>query len=479
MSPRQGVKRALRSGLVVVVLATLLAGITAGVVLAKSSTYESLRIFSEVLQLVQSNYVEEVNSEELLQGSIRGMLRTLDPHTSFMPPEMFKEMQVETEGSFGGLGIEITIRDDQLTVVAPIADTPADRAGIMADDRIIKVDGQLTKNLTVLEAVRRMRGPKGTSVTITVRRPNEFEAKDFTLTRDIIPIRSVRAELLEKTIGYVRLTNFQKTSTDELDKALLSMRVQGMTSIILDLRNNPGGLLNQAVAVAERFIPKASLIVTTKGRKANQDLAYRATYDGTVYDEPMIALVNAGSASAAEIVAGALQDHSRAVLVGERSFGKGSVQTILPLSNGSGLRLTTARYYTPSGRVIHNEGIMPSIVVSLKPPAKPEKGSPPQPQVIRERELERRFKGLEEEQAEPQEPQAEQPAGEAPGAQREKKKETTTDSDGDKAKPRSRRDFSLDLEKDVQLRRAVELLKSWQIFIRKQPGQVTTKAEAQ
>ncbi|MBI3090616.1 MAG: S41 family peptidase [Candidatus Tectomicrobia bacterium] len=478
MSPRQGVKRVLRSGLVVVVLATLLAGITAGVVLAKSSTYESLRIFSEVLQLVQSNYVEEVNSEELLQGSIRGMLRTLDPHTSFMPPEMFKEMQVETEGSFGGLGIEITVRDDQLTVVAPISGTPADRAGIMPDDRIIKVDGQLTKNLTLLDAVRRMRGPKGTSVTITVRRPNEFEAKDFTLTRDVIPIRSVRAELLEKTIGYVRLTNFQKTSTDELDKALQSMRVEGMTSIILDLRNNPGGLLNQAVAVAERFLPKGTLIVTTKGRKANQDLVYRANYDGIVYDEPMIALVNAGSASAAEIVGGALQDHNRAVLIGERSFGKGSVQTILPLSNGSGLRLTTARYYTPSGRVIHNEGITPSIVVALKPAAKPEKGSP-QPPVIRERDLERRFKGLEEEQVEPEEPQGEQPAGEAPGAQREKKKETTSESDGDKAKPRSRRDFSLDLEKDVQLRRAVELLKSWQIFMRKQPGQMTTKAEAQ
>ncbi len=471
-------KRTTRSMLVVGFAVVLIAAVTVGVVLAKSSTYENLKVFSEVLQLIQSNYVETVDTEKLVQGAIRGMLRTLDAHTSYMPPQMFHEMQVETEGSFGGLGIEITIRDDQLTVVSPIEGTPAYRAGIQADDRIVRVDGQPTKDLNLIEAVRRMRGPKGTKVTITILRKGLREPKDVTITRDIIPIRSVRSQMLEDDIGYVRVSNFQQTSSIELDKALDSLELKGMNSLVLDLRNNPGGLLNQAVGVTERFLSKGLVVVSTKGRKQNQDVVFRAGRETGVFDGPMVVLVNAGSASASEIVSGALQDHHRALVIGVPTFGKGSVQTILPLSNGAGLRLTTARYYTPLGKIIQEKGVTPDIAVEVAPLQAAAATPPTQPRRRRPRreiDLERHLKG---DPVEPPADETDSPEKEPQGKlENGESEEAPATEKQDEPKTKSRRSWKIDLMKDVQLRRAVDVLKGWRIF-KKTLSPSVTKAQA-
>ncbi|MBI2876372.1 MAG: S41 family peptidase, partial [Candidatus Tectomicrobia bacterium] len=303
---------------------------------ARGEVYDELRIFSEVLSLVQKKYVEDVKSEELVRGAISGMLRTLDPHSSYMSPDIFKEMQVETEGSFGGLGIEITLKDEQLTVVSPIEGTPAYESGIKSGDRILKVNGELTKDFTLLEAVKRMRGPAGTKVTLTIMREGFAEPKDFELTRAIIKIKSVKWKMQDETIGYVRLASFNKTTADELENALEEMEKKKMAGLILDLRNNPGGLLDQAVRVTEFFLKKGDLIVYTKGRSDDQNLRFVARGKDAYLGFPMVVLVNEGSASASEIVSGALQDLERAVIMGTKTFGKGSVQTIVPLSDGSG-----------------------------------------------------------------------------------------------------------------------------------------------
>jgi carboxyl-terminal processing protease len=425
--------------LVVVVLVSASFLIGAGMakrVLARGDDYENLRVFTEVLSLVQSNYVEDVDSKKLIDGAIKGMLRTLDPHTSYMPPEVYKEMQVETEGQFGGLGIEITVRDDQLTVVSPIEDTPAFRAGLKAGDRILKIDGEPTKDLTLLDAVRKMRGPRGTSVTITIMRDDFDAPKDFTITRDVIKIHSVSARKLEGDIGYVRLRNFHKTTVEELEEALHELEEQKITGLVLDLRNNPGGLLNQAVEVVDRFVGKDQLIVYTQGRIRNQNMRFTSKGDRPHLDYPLVILVNGGSASASEIVAGALQDLGRAIVLGTQTFGKGSVQTIIPLSDGSGLRLTTARYYTPKGYLIQGKGITPDIKVENKPVEKAEAPQATRRQV-REKDL--------------------------PNAlDKEKDKE---DQEG-KSEPQDAesRPIVFGSNEDLQLQRAVELLKGWTIF---------------
>src|SRR5574341_1273628 len=350
-------------------LLVLTSGVHHGVT-AQEETYEKLKVFTEVLSIVQSNYVDEVNSKDLLYGAVRGMLETLDPHSSFMPPDIFKEMQVETQGSFGRLGIEITVRERQLTVVAPIEGTPADRAGLHAGDRIVEIDGKPTKDLTLQEAVRRLRGPKGSKVTIGVLREGWSEPKSFEIVREVIQVRSIRSKYLGDGLDYVRINAFQERTGKDLEKAIEQLLKEGAKAFVLDLRNNPGGLLNQAVFVSDLFLDKGQLIVYTSGRMKNQDLRFTAEHSSNFPKFPMVVLVNGGSASASEIVAGSLQDHKRAVLLGTKTFGKGSVQTVIPLTDGSGLRLTTAKYFTPSGRSIHGSGIEPDILVEpARPPA--------------------------------------------------------------------------------------------------------------
>src|SRR5215467_436964 len=372
-----------------------------------TEVYEDLKTFSEVLNAVQKNYVDETKVKDLVQGAIRGMLATLDPHSAYMTPEMYKEMQVETKGEFGGVGIQIGVKENRLAVIAPIEGTPAHRAGIKAGDFITKVNDESTKDLTLMDAVQKMRGPKGTKVNLTVQRDGTPELLQFTLVRDTIKIESVKAKTLDN-MGYIRLTQFQEATGRDLSKALKQFKEQKVQGTILDLRNNPGGLLTAAVEVSEQFLPSGKLVVYTKGRESKKDEWFAKGKD-QMEDAPMIVLVNEGSASASEIVAGALQDWGRAVIVGTTSFGKGSVQTILPLGDGSGLRLTTAKYYTPKGRSIHGVGIAPDIVVKGKPSA-----TPP----IREKDLD---KTLREGSGSPAEPPVETPPAAKPESKGDRK----------------------------------------------------------
>jgi len=352
--------------------------------------YQNLEIFTDVLSLIQNSYVDEIDTKQLVYGAIRGMLATLDPHSSFLTPDMFEEMQADTHGEFGGLGLEITIRDQRLQVVSPIEGTPAFAAGIKAGDQIIAIDGRPTQDMEIMEAVGLLRGPSGSAVEITIARPGEKEPLDFSIERAIIQVESVKSRAVNDHYGYARISQFQDRTVDELKTQLEQLRKDApggsLPGLILDLRNNPGGLLEQAVAVSDLFLNKG-LIVYTEGRETESQFEFSAHAAGTEPDYPLIVLINGGSASASEIVAGALQDHSRAIILGEQSFGKGSVQTIIPLSDKSGLRLTTARYFTPSGRSIQALGITPDIVVSDLPLTPPEQNEPG----LREADLQNHF----------------------------------------------------------------------------------------
>ncbi|MCC6220519.1 MAG: S41 family peptidase [Deltaproteobacteria bacterium] len=330
-------------------------------------SYANLRIFTDVMALVQKNYVEEVQLSNLVEGAIKGMLLSLDPHSSYLTKEMYSELQVETKGEFGGLGIEITVKDGLLTVVAPIEGSPASRAGVKPGDQIIKIGDEFAKDFTLLEAVRKMRGPKGSPLTIHVHRDGVKQLIPITVIRDIIEVQSVRSRVLEDGFVYLRLSQFQEGSASEVLSALSNLenktKNKKITGLVLDLRNNPGGLLTQAVRVSDLFLDEG-VVVYTQGRLESQNQKYFANKDGTEPTYPMVVIINEGSASASEIVAGALQDHRKALIVGTRSFGKGSVQTILPMGTGTALRLTTALYYTQSGRSIQAEGIVPDVVVT-------------------------------------------------------------------------------------------------------------------
>ncbi len=403
---------------------------TAAVAANQEDDYKNLEIFTDVISLVRSHYVEEIDMEKLIYGAIRGMLSTLDPHSSFLTPEMYEEMQADTHGEFGGLGIEITVKDGELIIVSPIEDTPAYIAGIKPGDKIIKINGQPTRDIGVMEAVRLMRGPKGEAITISIQRLGADQLQDFTIIRDIIKIKSVKSNLLQGRYGYVRIAQFQDRTSSDLKEHLLELRQDNdgrLDGVILDLRNNPGGLLNQAVAVTDLFLDEG-LIVYTEGRDVESKMTFSAQQIGTEPEYPLVVLINGGSASAAEIVAGALQDHGRAIILGEQSFGKGSVQTIIPLGDKSGLRLTTARYFTPSGRSIQARGISPDIVVSAI--LTTGQNMPDLP--VREEDLEHHFKPLSEEQPEQQ-------------------KRTTTE-------------LSQEEKQDNQLRRALDLLKGINIL---------------
>ncbi len=359
----------MRKGLVIgallVVLTLSLGGSAVSKVTDNAATYEQLRLFTEVLSIVQNQYVDEVPPKELIYSAIKGTLRGLDPHSSFLDPDSYREMQVETSGSFGGLGIEITLKDDILTVVSPIDGTPAYRAGLLTGDRIVKIDGLSTKDMQLADAVKRMRGKPGSKVTITVLREGWAEPKDFDIVREQIKVQSVKAVPMGDGVEYLKLRQFQEQSPHDLETQLEKFSKDGMKALILDLRNNPGGLLTAAVEVSEKFIDDGKLVVYTEGRVRNQNMRFSAHAKRGYSQMPMVILVNQGSASASEIVAGALQDWGRATIVGTQTFGKGSVQTIIPLSDGSGLRLTTAKYFTPKGRSIHGKGITPDVVVEV------------------------------------------------------------------------------------------------------------------
>lgn len=407
-------------------MAALIGKWTIGTVNAQGS-YEELKTFTEVLTLIKKNYVDEVKTKDLITSAIKGMVSSLDPHSGFMTPESFKELQVETKGEFGGLGIQIGIKDSVLTVIAPIDDTPAYKAGIKAGDKIIKIAGESTRNMEIEKAVTKMRGPKGTPIVLTIFREGWTDPKDFTIIRDIIKIKSVKPKMLDASIGYIKLTQFQESTATDLSTGLADLKKKGMTSIILDLRNDPGGLLNSAVDVAEQFLPPKQLVVYIKGRTGDK-IEYFTEGDKPSYTGiPMVVLVNQGSASASEIVAGALKDWKRAIIIGTQTFGKGSVQSLIPLSDGSGLRLTTAKYYTPNGTSIQNVGITPDIIVKLAA----QEGQVNHT-VIREKDLQGHLKN-------------------------ETLKEDTEEKEPSVP-------FEVEEKDDNQLQRAIDTLKTWKVF---------------
>ena len=339
----------------------------------RENVYDEVRLFMGVMERVRQDYVdgEKVSYKELISAAMRGMLSTLDPHSEFMEPSKYTDLKNDTEGAFGGVGIVVGMRDNVLTVVAPMEDTPAHAAGIMTADKIVGIEGKSTEKLTLSDAVKILRGKPGTEVTLSILRPATGQVKDYTLERSIIKVDTVkdingRSEfpIGEENIGYIRISQFGEHTTDEFESALKKLERQGMEGLILDLRNNPGGLLEQAVNVCDIFLERGQLIVSTEGRSPRMRAEeFRAT-GGDEYPELDIAiLVNNGSASASEIVSGCLQDVGRAFIIGEQTFGKGSVQSIMPLDNGAALRLTTAKYYTPSHKVIHEKGITPDAVV--------------------------------------------------------------------------------------------------------------------
>jgi carboxyl-terminal processing protease len=337
--------------------------------------YEQIELFSNAMTIVQSEYVEEVEPKKLVYGALEGLLSSLDSYSQFMDPDSFKEMEIDTRGEFGGLGIEIGIRDGVLTIIAPIDGTPAEKAGLKAGDKIVKIDGGLTRGLKLTEAVKKLRGKPGTKVALTVLREGEGKLLDFTITRNIIKIKSVKlAKVLTDDIGYIRLVEFQENTPRELVTQLSGLKKEGMKALILDLRNNPGGLLDVSYKVADKFLPPGKTVVLLKGRIPEQNKEYKSSGKKSFTDFPMVVLVNEGSASASEIVAGAIQDNKRGIILGTKTFGKGSVQTVLPLKDGSAVRLTTAAYYTPAGRIIKDKGIVPDLEVKLKAESeKPEK----------------------------------------------------------------------------------------------------------
>jgi carboxyl-terminal processing protease len=396
--------------------------------------YKGIKTFNEVLDMVQKNYVDEVESTILIQGAINGMVKSLDPHSAFMTPDLYKELEVETQGSFGGIGIEITILKDVLTIVSPIEDTPAYVAGLKSGDQILRIDGKSTKDITIMEAVKKLRGPKDTKVTVTIMREKMPAPKDIVLTRAIIQIKSVKVKYFDD-IGYIRIAAFQERTSEDLNKALkeIGKKLNPMKGLVLDLRNDPGGLLNQAIEVSDVFL-KSGTIVSTRGRTKNMETKAAAKDNGNEITCPIVVLVNEGTASAAEIVAGAMQDNGRALIIGTQTFGKASVQTVIPLEDGSALKLTTARYYTPKGRSIQAEGIKPDIIVKYIKPKEDADNTAWWEDRIKEKDLKGHIKPAKEDGTKVDEPQTQE-----------------------------EKDPS-DLVNDNQLKTAIDILKSWDIL---------------
>jgi carboxyl-terminal processing protease len=349
---------------------------------SESNLYDELKVFTEVLAIVQKDYVKPVDGKGLVEGAIKGMLTTLDPHSGYLDPDYYQDLQVQTKGEFGGLGIEITVKDGLLMVVSPMEGSPAEKVGIKPGDVIIKIEGRYTKDFTLVDAVKKLRGPKGSTIKIAVQRKGHRDFIDYVLQRDVIQVKSVKFRYLGDGFGYIRISQFMEKTTDDILNALAKIREQNeggdIKGLVIDMRNNPGGLLNQAVSVGDLFL-KEGVIVYTDGRDPTQQQKFYAHERGTEPDYPIMVLVNGGSASASEIVAGAFKDHGRALVVGTQTFGKGSVQTIRALENGGALSLTTALYYTKSGRSLQALGVTPDIIVEqgVEPPAaQPVDGEP-------------------------------------------------------------------------------------------------------
>ncbi|HJX34332.1 MAG TPA: S41 family peptidase [Desulfatiglandales bacterium] len=426
--------------------------------------YKNIEVFTEALNLVEENYVEPQDTQKLIYGAIKGMVQSLDPHSSFMTKEEHEDLIISAEGSFSGIGIEITIKDDILTVVSPIEDTPAYKAGIKAGDKILRIGDKLTNDMTTTDAVKYIRGPKGTEVELTIGREGVEKPIVFKIVRDVIPLLSVKSVQLDYDIGYVRISNFQGKTSDDLIIALDGLEENHkIKGLILDLRNNPGGLLDQAISVSDEFLD-SGLIVTTKGKNTGQDIEESAHKNIKERNYPIIVLVNGGSASASEIVAGALQDNKRALILGTRTFGKGSVQTVLSLSDGSGLRLTTARYYTPSGRSIQLSGISPDIEIVYVPQGEGEGdesyGLP------REEDLEGHMKN-EEYKEEGEIHTIDEGAKEEINKEVIEKiqdEEEETKEEVNKQEDDDERELRTALKKDNQVRQAVQILKSWDVI---------------
>jgi len=428
-----------RKKFLIAALILLLTGVLIGqgMVQAKPDTYEELKSFTQSLELVKRNYVEDPDSKELIEGAIRGMISNLDPHSSYMPERAFKEMNMDIKGEFQGVGIQIGVKNQQLTVIAPIEDTPAFRAGLAAGDKILKINEEWTKDMTIEQAVDKMRGPKGTQVRLLIIREGWEKPREFKITRDVIKVQSVKSKMLDNEIGYLKIIQFQGQTGQEVEKALKGMESKGMKKLILDMRNNPGGILDASVDVSSMFLPKDKLVVYLQGRQASDRRDYLTAGSVITRDYPMVVLVNTGSASASEIVAGALQDSKRAVIMGTQTFGKGSVQTVFPLESGGGIRLTTAKYYTPSGRSIQNVGITPDIEVKLPTVKEPKDGESVHV-VVREKDLERHLKN--------------------DTVKEEKKKK------GTKEEPAVEEEFPMEMvpkdeKEDIQIQKAIEVLK--------------------
>ena len=352
------------------VIFTLLVLITPVGRAAADQTYEDMKMLVEVLNLIKDNYVQDIDTKKLVYGAASGMVRVLDPFSQFLEPDAHKEMRSETEGEFGGLGIRIAVRDGILTVITPLPGTPAYKQGILPGDRIIKIDGESTQDIQIEQAVKKLRGAPGSKVIITIGREGEKDLKDYVLLRELIKVESIKSKMLTDEIGYVRLTEFQQRSAVDFDAALKALTAKGMKNLVVDLRNNPGGLLYVAVVMCRLFVGENKLIVYTEGRRQPRQ-EFHADANAPYANLPMVMMVNHGSASGSEIFAGCMQDYHRAVILGLETFGKGSVQSVIPLADGSGLRLTTAKYYTPSGRTFHRDektgkgGITPDILIDV------------------------------------------------------------------------------------------------------------------
>ncbi|MFH0732730.1 MAG: S41 family peptidase [Candidatus Omnitrophota bacterium] len=342
--------------------------------LSRENIYTQLELFADAISIINANYVDKVDPNALIYGALKGMLQSLDTHSGFLTPDQYEEIKIDTGGEFGGLGIEISIEDNLLTIITPLEGTPAEKAGIMPGYRIIRIDGESTEELSLDECIKKMRGLPGTKITLTILREDEEALRDYVLKRALIKVKSVKyALILEDNVGYIRITDFQQRTAQELEKALRSIEKKGkLGGLILDLRNNPGGLLESSLQVAEQFLPKDSVIVSIKGKVDSQNEVFKSKNNRARVDFPIVVLVNKGSASASEIVAGAIKDNKRGLILGTPTFGKASVQTVIPLRDNSAIRLTTSKYYTPNGEQIHNVGIMPDVLLKKQMPTEEE-----------------------------------------------------------------------------------------------------------
>ncbi len=416
---------------------------------AEENMFESLKRFSQIVDLVEKNYVEKTNSKDLMDGAIKGMLENLDPHSTFMNPKEYQEMREATSGEFTGVGIEVTHDNGQIKVVSPIEDTPAFKAGILPGDIILEVDGKSTHELSLQEVVSRIRGPKGSKVELTIIHHNSNNPETVVITRESIPLIAVKSNELEKGYYWMRVTRFSEQTKDELHAALAKAKKEGLEGIILDLRNNPGGLVDQAVFVSDTFLSKGD-IVSIRGRNDIKLATHRAKKQATDINVPMVVLVNAGSASASEIVAGALRDHKRAVIIGEKTFGKGSVQNIIPLHDGSGLKLTIALYYTPNGDTIQAKGIIPDFEVPFEVSTEKEKNDNKR-FTLREENLERHLGTDKDKNVQPEQNK--------PNGLNKTENNTKQESADNKGKIK-KEDIKERLSKDNQLRIALQMVKS-------------------